>query len=421
MSSTRIAELAARIAANTARVNDYLEAHDLPQPSFDLTAALNGAVPKDAPEIEAARRCVIQDTAELGDLMRTPREYLTGFIQNDLLPQQAITRFNLARSFPVGSETTFAKMATFSGLSERDVRKIVRYAITQRIFTEPRPGVVAHSLVSRLLAEDAGTHDYVATCADELWPAAAQTCNAMAKWPGSEDVAETGFALANQTNLPIYEFLAQHPERERRFAHMMRSFTQGPAFDLRHVTDNYPWGSIGAGTVVDVGGSQGHASIALARSFPSLTFVVQDLPAVVDGARAALPPDLTGRVTFAAHDFFTPQPVHGADVYFLRWILHNWPDKYCIAILQNLIPALKAGARVVVCDAVVPAPGQIPREMERSMRGFDMAMSTIQNASEREEGEWRALFEKADRRFGFVGVEMPKGSGLGLVVVRWDG
>lgn len=111
--------------------------------------------------------------------------------QNILLPQQAITRFGLARNLPVGQEMTFAEMADLSGQTESNIRKIVRAAIAQRIFEEPRPGVIIHSASSRLLAENPRVHDYVATISDELWPAAAQTCNAWAKFPGSEEPNET--------------------------------------------------------------------------------------------------------------------------------------------------------------------------------------------------------------------------------------
>lgn len=82
-------------------------------------------------------------------------------------------------------------MAASAGLAESDVRKLVRLAVTQKIFEEPRPGVITHSAASRLLAEDPGVHDFVATCADDLWQAAAQTCNAMTKFPGSEEPNET--------------------------------------------------------------------------------------------------------------------------------------------------------------------------------------------------------------------------------------
>ena len=100
---------------------------------------------------------------------------------------------------------------------------------------------------------------------------------------------------------------------------------------------------------------------------------MQDLPPVVAGASAKVPEDLSTRVTFMPHDFMTEQPVKGADAYLFRWIFHNWSDKYCLKILRNLIPALKAGARVVVQDNCLPEPGTLPFAEEakiRSVAGF---------------------------------------------------
>lgn len=187
-----IVELATRIASNTLKVSDYLASNDLPQPSFDLDAPLS-PVPREAIEIEALRQAVLRDTSELRSLMLGPRDSLfsAGSMvktlrslwkrikadrlvqQNVLLPQQAITRFGLARNLPVGQETTFAEMAELSGQTASNIRKVVRAGISQRIFREPRPGVIIHSAASRLLAEDPGVHDYVATVSDELWSAAA--------------------------------------------------------------------------------------------------------------------------------------------------------------------------------------------------------------------------------------------------------
>lgn len=110
---------------------------------------------------------------------------------NALLPHQAVIRFGLVKAFPVGEETTITKLAEVSGQPESNIRKVVRAAVTQLIFEEPRPGVIRHSAASRLLAEDARIYDYVATVSDEMWPASAQTCNAWAKFPGSEEPNET--------------------------------------------------------------------------------------------------------------------------------------------------------------------------------------------------------------------------------------
>lgn len=148
----------------------------------------------------------------------------------------------------------------------------------------------------------------------------------------------------------------------------MRWFNTNPEFDPIHVLDNYPWESLGEGTVVDVGGSHGAVSVAIARRFPSLRCIVQDLPKVVADAQSKLPPALANQVTFMEHDFFTEQPVQGADVYYLRWILHDWPDKYAIRILRSLIPALKTGARIVLSEWIVPEPGEILSHQEKIIR-----------------------------------------------------
>ncbi|KAI3399734.1 hypothetical protein diail_5801 [Diaporthe ilicicola] len=123
-----------------------------------------------------------------------------------------------------------------------------------------------------------------------------------------------------------------------------------------------------------VGGSQGFTCFAIARKFPSLSFVVQDLPPVIEAAQKEVPPDLASRTKFMAHDFLTEQPVHGADVYFFRWIFHNWSDKYCVKILRNLIPALKPGAKVVINDNVLPKPGVLSQWQEERLRYDHMGM-----------------------------------------------
>ncbi|KAI1129037.1 S-adenosyl-L-methionine-dependent methyltransferase [Nemania abortiva] len=408
MAVPHIVALATRIAANTSKVSDYLTSNKLPQPSFDVNAPLYGAVPEIVPEMAALRRSIIQDTAELRDLMLGPRDYLLSFVHNALLPQQAVTRFELARNLPVGGEQTFAEMATKAGLPEANVRKLVRFGVTQRIFEEPKPGVVAHSAVSRLLAEDPGVHDFVATCTDDLWQAAAQR-------------HVPGFAVANNTTKPIHEFMAGFPGRSLRFANMMRAFTVGDAFDLKYVADFYPWAQHDGGAVVDVGGSQGFVCVELARKFPSIKFVVQDLEPVISGAQGQVPSDVADRVSLMVHDFFLPQPIADADVYFFRWIFHNWSDKYAIKILRCLIPALKPGAKVIINDAILLEPGKMPKAMEARVRSFDLVMSTIQNAKERELTEWVELFHEADKRFEFEGATTPPGSQLSLLVATWKG
>ena len=146
----------------------------------------------------------------------------------------------------------------------------------------------------------------------------------------------------------------------------MEYFQTAPGFETFHVLESFDWSNIHDGMVVDVGGSHGVASVEVARRCPSLRFVVQDREEVIKAAKA--PEDVADRVTFVAYDFFKEQPVKGADVYFYRWIFHNWSDKYCIKICRALIPALKPGARLLIQDILLPRQGELSSYKERKAR-----------------------------------------------------
>jgi 6-hydroxytryprostatin B O-methyltransferase len=101
--------------------------------------------------------------------------------------------------------------------------------------------------------------------------------------------------------------------------------------------------------IEQVGGGRGRLSFALAEKYPDLTFVVQDRPKI--GEHIEYPPHLKDRVSFEAHDFFTPQSI-AAEVYLLGAVLHDWPDNRAIEIIQNLVPAMKDGSRIILAENV---------------------------------------------------------------------
>lgn len=119
---------------------------------------------------------------------------------------------------------------------------------------------------------------------------------------------------------------------------------------------------------VDVGGSTGHVSIQIARSNPEWKFIVQDLPETVTLAKTQVPEDVRDRISFEVHDFWTEQPVRGADVYFFKTIFHDWSDTYSAKILRELIPALRAGARIIIADVCIPPRGAVSLYKEQWMR-----------------------------------------------------
>ena len=245
---------------------------------------------------------------------------------------------------------------------------------------------------------------------DATFNASAKFVQATTQFPDSEELNQSGVNLAFNTDLPVMRFFDQDPLRGPRFGNAMKALAKSEGHNIRYVVDSFDWKSI-QGTVVDVGGSFGHASMAIAEAAPQLKFVVQDLPQITSKAEAGLPPQLKERISFVPQDFFRPQSVE-ADTYFLRFILHNYPDKYAVLILQNLVPVLKHGSKIIVMDNVMPAPGKVPPSEEKVMRNLDMIMMTLLNAHEREIEEWEALFAKADKRLKLKNVVQPPGSVL---------
>lgn len=148
----------------------------------------------------------------------------------------------------------------------------------------------------------------------------------------------------------------------------------------------------------EVGGGNGHVSVVLADAYPSLKFVVQDFADAVNAGAAALPPSLDSRVTFQEHNIFETNPIKHADAYYLRHILHDWPDKEAVLILKALVPSLKDGSRILISDTVIPPPGELKGLDEKFVRYIDMQMMVLHNSRERTEEDFKEIFHKADPR-----------------------
>jgi len=273
--------------------------------------------------------------------------------------------------------------------------------------------------MSRLLVEDAELQAWVGFFSEDLWLPIAHTVDAMDKWPDSQEPTETGFQIANNTSDSFFQIFAKKPETLKRYGTAMQANAKSEGFSVSHLVDNYPWESLGKATVVDLGGSQGHVSIAIASKHPSLTFVVQELPSMrTTSVASSIPPELQSRVSLTTHDFFMPQPVE-ADIYLFRWIFHNWSDTYAIKILKALIPALKSNAKILINDGSLPEPGSLGGLEEKGIRTMDLLQFVTVNGKEREIKDWKALFKRADERFKFCSAVKPEKSLMWLIEAEW--
>ncbi|OKL61699.1 hypothetical protein UA08_02177 [Talaromyces atroroseus] len=393
MSTSRIVQLAQLISSQTAAIDAHLQSNNLPEPSFK----------QDGPTEPIQH--------ETADIQKAKTD-------SNFSPLVAVYRFKIASHVPIDSTISFQDLANKCGLREHDVKRIIRYtSVHHRVFFEPTKGFVAHTAASKLMAENPVAGHLLGLTFDECWPAHNKAVDAIAQQ--SEEANVSGYALANNTSLDTFQYLSENKDRATRFAFAMATTSKA---SLDALSTHFPWSDLPANsTVVDVGGSKGHVSIHLSRSFPDLQFIVQDLPEVIDGAVKSLPDDVSpGRVQFVAHDMFEEQPLKGADVYLLRYVLHDWGDKYCIEILRKLVPSLKPGARVVIQDHLLPEPGTMTLLQEMQMRSMDAIMMSLFNSREREVDEWKELFKVADERFGPVIVNrIGENGSSGVISAQW--
>ncbi|KAL8680701.1 MAG: hypothetical protein Q9224_006920, partial [Gallowayella concinna] len=272
-----------------------------------------------------------------------------------MLSLLAIYTFKIADAVPLDSSTTYAAIAEQTSLPESIIRRFLRPAMSSHVFNSPEPNTVTHTASSRAFVTSPDFLDGIGLQVAELAPVAARTVDAVRKFGDSGEPNETAFAL--QHGMSIFEFLGKNPENGRRFGAAMGFYTRARDYSLQHLVRGYDWASIDrpGAIVVDVGGGHATVSKELARSTQNIRFIVQDLPGTVEQARTELPMEMEGRIEFQEHDFFTEQKIKEADVYLMRWILHDWSDKYCVKILRGLVPALetKKDARIVLFEYVL--------------------------------------------------------------------
>ncbi|KAK5676898.1 hypothetical protein LTS10_010662 [Elasticomyces elasticus] len=416
--TSRVAELAAEIQQHTAQLEIYHQESGRPPLSFNAQTEPRTPYPAD---VERSRAAAVEASAELAELLETPEVLVT---QNQLLVScdavfhRFIYEFDVARKVPLIGDISYLDLSTSIGVPEHAVKRMMKLAIAHRIFCEARQGFVSHSAGSKVLAEHQYIRDYAGTFLEEIVPTSSYAVEAMKKWPHADSVEQTGYVLSRQgdTAGDYWKDLEREPERSRRFVGMMRAFAQSDELKLAHVVDGFDWSAQGKAKIVDLGGSTGDTAFVLAERFPELSIVVQDLKETLAGAKEQAGMD----VTFMEHDFFDTQPVKNADVYFFRWIFHDWADGRCVSILKALIPALKLGARVIIMDAVLPQVGALPNGMERRVRVFDVMMHALFAARERELDDWISIFAEADERFVLEAVRQPEGSRLSVMEWKWS-
>jgi AraC-like DNA-binding protein len=404
-----LSQLAEEISHNTSIVVDYLKSNNLPQPSFDPDGPSH-PIPTSDEKLSAARYALIDASKALHALAVGPAETTRLFCFNELYllgAMQVLCHFNVPQHVPVGGEISMGELSTRTGLSEELLARFLRMAAVNYYFREPRLGFVAHTAWSKTLASDEKMRACVWFRHAEMMPSVAKLVEAVEKFPGSAEPQDAAFSLAFGDT--FFDYKEKHSDHMVKFGLFVNAFASGIEADTAEsIARAYAWETLPAGSlVVDVGGGRGHISTAVAQEHVHLKFQVQDFGDLAEeSGLLQQTAGVSDRVQFCPHSFFDPQPEssRGAAVYFLRNIMHNWPDLYCQKILKTIVEAMGPGSRLVICDIVLPEPNTIPGTQEARVRALDLTMLSMFNAKERSYRDWQELFTSVDARLRIVAV-----------------
>lgn len=160
---------------------------------------------------------------------------------------------------------------------------------------------------------------------------------------------------------PFWEDLEANPDIAASFDALIGPAGHGtpnPGFDITG-----GWDAVT--TVVDVGGGTGAMLAEILRARPHVVGTLMDLHRTVarsGGIFAAA--GVTERATAVGQSFFGPLPA-GADLYLLKGILNDFPDREATAIMRRCADAARPSGRIVILGGVVPdnAPRRLTIEM----------------------------------------------------------
>ncbi|KAJ3514444.1 hypothetical protein NLJ89_g2376 [Agrocybe chaxingu] len=150
----------------------------------------------------------------------------------------------------------------------------------------------------------------------------------------SIDPAITPVSRGHGQKIAWFEYIEQ-PGNERLLKNMGAAMAVSASlFPKELVLSTFDWASLKKGDlVVDVGGGIGSCTLPLAQSFPHLRYVVQDRPPVI-------PQGL--------------KPIKDASVFLLRFVIHDWADKYAKEIMRLLRASATPRTKLLLLEFVVP-------------------------------------------------------------------
>lgn len=197
---------------------------------------------------------------------------------------------------------------------------------------------------------------------------------------------KTGETAFDHTfGMPVFPYFAENPGSAEKFDDAMTSFSNVVG---KAVAETYDFTA--AQTIADIGGGHGLILSTVLQANPEVKGILFDQPYVVEGADQVLKnTGVEDRVERIGGDFFKEIPVK-ADVYLMKFIIHDWNDEQSVTILKNLAQSAEPGARLLLIETVVEEDDHLPSVSKL----MDLNMLAMTGGKERTPSEYAELFEQ---------------------------
>ena len=246
-------------------------------------------------------------------------------------------------------KTEIGQLAAAAGADRDSLNRVLRHLVSKGLFEEPVRGRFQLNDAARALLEDS---IHLGLDLDGIGGRMAHS------WGTLLSAVRTGKPAYHEAfGRGFWDDLDAHPEIAASFDALMGPAGHG-APDPNVLVDPADWASVR--TVVDVGGGTGWLLAEVLRAHPNVRGTLVDLPrAVARSAEVFQAAGVADRATAVAQSFFDPLP-SGGDVYILKGVINDWPDREATAILKRCAEAARPSGRVVVFTGAGPGEEASP-------------------------------------------------------------
>lgn len=241
-------------------------------------------------------------------------------------------------------KTEIGPLADAAGADRDSLHRMMRHLVSKGVFEEPSPGRFGLNEAAR------GFLEMPALLGFDLDAIGGRMAHA---WGTLLSAVRTGRPAYHEVfGRGFWEDLEAHPKIAASFDALMGPGHGTP--DPHVLVNPADWASVR--TVVDVGGGTGALLAEILHTWPTLRGTLVDLPrTVARSSEVFQAAGVADRVTVAGQSFFDPLP-GGSDLYVLKNVLGDWPDREAAAILKRCEEAARPAGRVVVFTGEEASP-----------------------------------------------------------------